>query len=173
MTTVAALRSLLVFGLLMGLSGSADRAFGEDAASSTPATVVLRAVVLPSISIRLAAADSSRPGEVGELVAHWNLGSGHNTGLIVARSMDPQAPFGSARPRLVPARFRTGASCLEWGRELSATSCDSVRPLAVVGLATLGRQRPEAQPLLICLPSRLLDPRDPAPGTLDIRLQAI
>ena len=173
MTTVAALRSLLVFGFLMGLSGSTARAFGEDAAGSTPTAVVLRAVVLPSISIRLAAANSSRPGEVGELVAHWNLGSGHNTGLIVARSMDPQAPFGLARPRLVPAKYRAGASCLEWGREWSATSCDQVRALMVVGLATLGRQRPEAQPLLIPLPSLSLNPRDPAPGTLNIRLQAI
>ena len=49
-----------------------------------------------------------------------------------------------------------------------------LRPmLMVVGLATLGRQRPEAQPLLIRLPSLSSNPRAPAPGTLNIRLQAI
>ncbi len=171
MTTVAAFRSLWVFVLLIGLSGAT--AFGEDGAGSTPTTVLLRAVVLPSISVRLASEDSSRPGEASELVAHWNLGSGHNTGVIVARSMDRQSPFSPPRPRIVPASYRTGAFCLDRGRDSFAATCSSVRPLLVVGLATLGRQRPDTEPLRIQLPFLSSDSDDPTQGTLDIRLQAI
>jgi hypothetical protein len=173
MTVTVARRRLLAFAVLSALLGSGANALAEDSAGSAQGSVVLRAVVLSSLGVQFASVDSSQTGEAGELAAHWNLGSGHNAGLIVARSTDWQLPFGSVQPRIIPAKYRTETSCLQSGGEFSVAWCDSVRPFAVAGLASVGRQQPKAQPVRISLPRFALSLRHRESGTLDIRFQAI
>jgi hypothetical protein len=173
MTVTVARRRLLAFAVLSALLGSGANALAEDSAGSAQGSVVLRAVVLSSLGVQFASVDSSQTGEAGELAAHWNLGSGHNAGLIVARSTDWQLPFGSVEPRIIPAKYRTGPSCLQSDGDLSAPWCDSARPFAMVGLASLGRQQTKAQPLRISLPRFAYPVRHPESETLDIRFQAI
>ncbi|HSA93109.1 MAG TPA: hypothetical protein VLE48_08880 [Terriglobales bacterium] len=173
MTLTAARHALFTFAVLSALLGSGPTALAGDSAGSAQGSVVLRAVVLPSLGVQLASMDSSQTGEAKELAAHWNLASGHNAGLIVARSTDWQYPFASAHPAIIPAKYRIGTSCLQSGEGFSADWCDSLRPFAVVGLASLGRQQPKAQPMRISLPRLAFPLRHPESGTLDIRFQAI
>lgn len=173
MTLTAARRALFTFAVLSALQGSAATAWAEDSAGSARGSVVLRAVVLPSLGVELASLGSSQTGEAGQLAAHWNLGSGQNAELIVARSTDWQFPVGSAQPRIIPAKYRTGTSCLESGGESSVAWCNSARPFAMVGLANLGRLQPKARPVRISLPRFAFPLRNSESGTLDIRFQAI
>ncbi|HXE91015.1 MAG TPA: hypothetical protein VNK82_08645 [Terriglobales bacterium] len=171
MTPITARRLLSVLTLLLGLPGLASRAFADDGAGSTPETVILRAVVLPSVGVQLSSLTSLHPTEGAELVAHWNLGSGQGLDLTLVR-WENQPPLGSPRERLIPATYGVGSSCMEW-RTAYSSGCASMTSLAVIGLTRLSRQRPRTEPLRIGLPGIAHGSEDPASETLEIRIQAI